>query len=193
MEEYLQISDVSRQRKDSIVRRGKDRPGDGEYYNIIHVAIINSENRMLIQKRADDKSTWPGLWTVTCAGHVDRGETSMECAEREVKEELGIDIDLEGTAPSVTICYKPMFDDFYVVRMDVDPEDITLQKEEVSDVRWATEDEIFHMIDEGTFKPFYKGFIDTLFYFRDHSWATMQDLTDVERRELNERFSERLK
>ena len=51
---------------------------------------------ILLQKRADDKRTWPGYTDISAAGHVDAGETPLESAVREAKEELGLDVDPEA-------------------------------------------------------------------------------------------------
>ena len=38
----------------------------------------------------------PGRWTVSCSGHVDRGESFKEAAVREMEEELGVSIESSG-------------------------------------------------------------------------------------------------
>jgi len=53
----------------------------------------DGEMQVLLQKRADDIKTWPGYLDAAAAGHIDFGETPLESALRETKEELGIDID----------------------------------------------------------------------------------------------------
>lgn len=48
---------------------------------------------VLLQKRADSKATWPGFWDISAAGHVDYGESPLDAAMREAKEELGLSLD----------------------------------------------------------------------------------------------------
>ncbi|MBM7540277.1 NUDIX domain-containing protein [Amphibacillus cookii] len=52
----------------------------------IAVIILNEENQVLLQKRAD-----VGLWGIP-SGHVEIGETVSEAAIREIKEETNLDI-----------------------------------------------------------------------------------------------------
>lgn len=48
---------------------------------------------VLLQKRAMTKKRSPGFYHVSAAGHVDLGETPVQTAVRETKEEVGIDLD----------------------------------------------------------------------------------------------------
>ncbi|MDQ0215823.1 ADP-ribose pyrophosphatase YjhB (NUDIX family) [Oikeobacillus pervagus] len=55
----------------------------------IAVIILNEENQVLLQKRAD-----VGLWGIP-SGHIEIGETVSEAAVREVKEETNLDIKIK--------------------------------------------------------------------------------------------------
>jgi len=46
--------------------------------------------RLLIQKRAAGKYHTPGLWANTCCTHPDWDEEPRDCAQRRLREELGI-------------------------------------------------------------------------------------------------------
>jgi isopentenyldiphosphate isomerase len=55
---------------------------------------VDDENtEILLQHRAEDKKTWPGYLDISAAGHVDFGETPLQAAVRETREELGINLD----------------------------------------------------------------------------------------------------
>ena len=58
------------------------------------VWIINSENKILLQKRASGKKICPNVWAMI-GGSVIMGENSKQTIVREVKEELNIDIDID--------------------------------------------------------------------------------------------------
>ena len=75
------------------------KKGPGEYRIVVHVCVFDRQGRMLVQQRAPGKRIWPGRWDVSAAGGVDAGETSRQAAEREFREELGIDLDLETCGP----------------------------------------------------------------------------------------------
>jgi isopentenyl-diphosphate delta-isomerase type 1 len=63
----------------------------GLWHKAAHVWIYNSNGEVLLQLRASDKDTFPGLWDISVAGHTDSGETPIESAVREMKEEIGLD------------------------------------------------------------------------------------------------------
>lgn len=48
---------------------------------------------VLLQKRALTKKHSPGYYHISAAGHIDLGETPLQAALRETKEEVGIDLD----------------------------------------------------------------------------------------------------
>ena len=145
-------------------RHAKKAPG--EYRMVVHGWIVNGLGQMLIQQRSPEKTIWPELWDVSIGGGVDAGETSRQGAVREVGEELGYDLDLIGLRPAVTVNFEGGFDDFFVVTRDLDLGDLRLQKEEVSDVRWATLEETLAMLENGQFIPYPPSFLRFLFEAR---------------------------
>lgn len=62
----------------------------GVYHKPVWIWIINNKNEVLIQKRSAQKKQSPNLWDMPSAGHVVAGESIIEGAIRETKEELGI-------------------------------------------------------------------------------------------------------
>lgn len=110
---------------------------NGEYRQSVHTWIMNSKGEFLIQKRSPNKKFFPNMWSQT-GGGVDEGETTLQAALRECKEELGITIDLSNI--ELILSFKRKFDfvDLWLVKQDIDISDIVLQEEEVSDVKWAS-------------------------------------------------------
>lgn len=49
----------------------------------------NDQIEILVQKRAADKRTWPNLFDISAAGHIDLGESELDAAIRETREEIG--------------------------------------------------------------------------------------------------------
>lgn len=146
-------------------RSGPKNPG--ELRLVVHVCVFDSQGRLLIQQRAKKKYVWPELWDVSIGGGVDAGETSRQGAEREFQEELGYRLDLTGVRPSVTVNFPEGFDDFYIVRRDLDLSCLTLQREEVADVRWASLTEVLAMHASGAFIPYPESFLRFLFDMRE--------------------------
>lgn len=150
----------------NIVKELDDKLEDGENRLSIHVCIFNSKGEMLIQQRVPTKRKWSNLWDVSVGGGVKAGETSRDGAKRELFEELGITYDFSNERPYLTINFNHGFDDIYFLNMDIDPETLVLQKEEVSKAKWASKEEIERMIDGGEFIPFVKSQILALFDLR---------------------------
>lgn len=91
------------------------------------------------------------------------GDDSRTAAEREVLEEMGIRVDLTGVRPALTKHAPHIFDDFYIVEQDVPLESPVFQPEEVCNAKWADEEEVLRMLDEGVFIPYHKSFLSLLF------------------------------
>jgi len=67
----------------------------GELHRALSVLIVNSNNEILLQRRALGKYHSPGLWTNTCCSHPYPGEDTLEAAKRRLKEEMGMTANLE--------------------------------------------------------------------------------------------------
>lgn len=139
----------------------------GEYRTVVHVCVFDSRGRILIQQRVAEKRIWPEKWDLAIGGGVDAGETSRQAAEREFREELGYALDLGDLRPSVTVNFDGGFDDFFVLVRDLDIAALTLQAEEVQQVRWVTVEEAQDMVDAGTFIPYPKSFLRFLYEMRE--------------------------
>ncbi|MTL76475.1 NUDIX domain-containing protein, partial [Turicibacter sanguinis] len=74
----------------------------GLYRLVVHVCIFNSQGEMLIQQRQPFKSGWSNRWDVTVGGSAISGDTSQSAAEREVYEEIGYRLSLDGIRPALT-------------------------------------------------------------------------------------------
>ena len=55
------------------------------------------------------------------------------------------------------------FDDYFVIRREVDLASLRLQEEEVSDVRWATRAQVLDMVRRGEFISYPASFLCYLF------------------------------
>ena len=156
MIEYWDIYDENRNKTGRTHLRG-DEMQSGDYHLVIHVCIFNSKNELLIQRRHPDKIGWPGIWDISAAGSALQDEDSRLAAIREVKEELGIEINLDGLRPHFTINFDQGFDDYWFIEQEIDLKDITLQPEEVVDAKWVQEDELIKLLEAGQFIPYWFG------------------------------------
>lgn len=91
----IQIVDLYDSKKRKInktwERDSKLEPPRGEYKLNVHTWLINDKNELLIQKRDFASKRHPNKLNFTGAT-VDTNESLFEGVKREVKEELGIDI-----------------------------------------------------------------------------------------------------
>ncbi len=62
-----------------------------ELHRAVSVFIFNSNNQLLLQRRALSKYHSPGLWTNTACTHPRMGETNEQASIRRLKEEMGIE------------------------------------------------------------------------------------------------------
>lgn len=68
------------------------------FHRAVHILVFDARGNVVLQKRSLAKDTCPGLFSTSCAGHVDSGETYAVAAIRELGEELGIALsDAAGT------------------------------------------------------------------------------------------------
>lgn len=139
---------------------------EGAYHLVVHACIFNLKGEMLIQQRQPFKSGWSNMWDITVGGSAVSGETSQTAIERELFEEIGLKINLQNVQPHLTINFDVGFDDVYLIEKELDINNLVLQYEEVQRVKWATLDEIFQKLDEGTFIPYYRSLIQLFFDMR---------------------------
>lgn len=69
--------------------------GSGILHRAFSVILFNDKNEVLLQKRAHDKMLWGGFWSNTVCSHPRKGETVETATIRRLKEELGIEAELQ--------------------------------------------------------------------------------------------------
>jgi len=72
---------------------------DGDWHRSAHIWIFTSDRRLLFQRRAADKDTWPGRLDASVGGHYHAGESSEEGMLREAREELGLTLTPDELIP----------------------------------------------------------------------------------------------
>ncbi len=154
MEEFFDVLDEHGDFTGEVASR-KECHERGLWHRAAVVFVISTDNqRILLQQRGANKKLWPNLWDVTSGGHVLTGEFGYQGVIRETKEELGIDItkdDLEYIGTTISEnqerdIINRHFNEFYIVHSDVDIANITLQEEEVQDIKWFDREEVARRI-----------------------------------------------
>lgn len=176
--ELFDLYTAEREKTGRTMVRGEPVP-EGTYRLVVHVCIFDGEGRMLIQQRQPFKRGWSNRWDISVGGCAVSGESSRAAAQRETGEELGLSLDFTDIRPTLTLHWEHGFDDFYAITRPIDPPSLHLQYEEVRAARWAEEEEILQMIDDGRFIPYEKSLIQLLFFRRNHRGAhTRSDPTN---------------
>ena len=68
---------------------------NGVLHRAFSIFIFNSKGRLILQQRAKQKYHSGKLWTNTCCSHQRPGESTLEAAERRLREEMGFTTPLE--------------------------------------------------------------------------------------------------
>lgn len=157
--EIWDIYDKDRNNTGRTIVRG-EKLKDGDYHLVIHAWIVNSEGKLLIQKRAKTVTVCPNMWAMT-GGSAVKGENSYETCLREVSEELGVKPDMKNAKLIFTKLRQDKITDVWVIKQDFAIDSCKLQKEEVSDAKWVSKEEIKILLEKKKFID-YK-YIDNLF------------------------------
>ena len=130
---------------------------EGLLHRVSVIYLNDNKGNILIQERVNGKLDH------SSAGHVDVGESYIEAAKRELKEELGVsDIDLLeiGECSSNELGGKTRHK-FKVYKCTANP--VKLEKSEVKNVFWADPEEIWQdMKNDEDDKKYCGGFKVTL-------------------------------
>ena len=132
----------------------------GLLHRAFSVLMFDREGRLLLQKRADDKVTFPGVWANSCCSHPLSSDTESElidasgvkrAAIRKLHQELGISPD-ELSLDDFHFVTKMMYsarmnadwiereiDHILLIQADVD---IKINQNEVSEIKWVSKQEL---------------------------------------------------
>lgn len=142
--------------------RGRCILKSGEYHLVVHIWVISSEGKLLIQRRSDSKRLMPGEWAAT-GGAAISGENSYEAASRELFEELGIKSTPEILKKMFRIKRRNSLLDVWAINCDIPASELTLQQSEVAEAKWVSETALKQMIRSGEFHNYGKEYFDKVF------------------------------
>lgn len=154
-QELVDVYDENKNRTGKIINRNdKDNLRGNEYTITVHCWIINSKKEILITQRSMHKSRG-GKWEDT-HGALRRGETSREGMKRELKEELGIDVQDDDLKFIKTLKRIKLFRDCYILLKDIPLNEFKFTDGEVMNCKYVSVDEFKEIIKRGesTFKDF---------------------------------------
>lgn len=121
-------------------------------HRVAHVLVFDRSDRLLLQKRSMTKDIQPGRWDTSVGGHLDPGESYLEAACREMREELGV----EGV-PLTWLYTSKIRNEIesenvstYLARYDGE---VRFAAEEIDEVRFWSAAEIDAALGTGVFTP----------------------------------------
>ncbi len=144
------------------VARGRCFLKPGEYHLVVHIWIVSSNGKLLLQKRSNNKKLMPGEWAAT-GGAAISGESSFEAARRELFEELGIASDQNSLKKILSLKRRNSFLDIWMIISDLSESELKLQESEVAEARWVTKQELESMIKKGIFHNYGKDYFKRVF------------------------------
>ena len=126
---------------------------EGDFHRTAHVWIINDKNELLLQKRSETKKSNPNCWDISGAGHIKAGESVTKGAIRELKEELGVevnekDLNYIATIKSTKNPKNMEFQYVYLLKWNKEIEDYIFEDNEVSEVKYVYYKELEKMVKE---------------------------------------------
>lgn len=155
MDELIDIIDTTGNKTGQIVTRDEAHR-QGLWHKAIAVAIINSNNQILLQQRSYKKEKNAGMWDISVAGHVLSNESSKTASIREIKEEINIECsedELEFVMAYIdqkvirNDFIENQIYDFYILKKNIKLSDITIQASELEQVKYVSLIELTDMIN----------------------------------------------
>lgn len=150
--EYIDIFDENNNPTGEIKEKNLAHE-QGDFHRTAHIWIINDKNELLLQKRSASKKSHPNCWDISGAGHIRAGETVIQGAIRELKEELGVSVkenELEyiATIKSTKNSKNMEFGYVYLVHLNKEIGEYIFEDEEVQEVKYIYYKDLEKMIEE---------------------------------------------
>ena len=152
--------------------------GDGKYHRAFSVMLFDSSGRLLLQRRASHKITFPDVWANSCCSHPLQSEEEMElknalgvkrAAVRKLEQELGIhpsQVPIEKFDFVTKMRYQARQDEDWiereidhclVIHADVD---VNPNPNEVSEIKWVSQADLEEMLvaddNENVIAPWFR-------------------------------------
>ena len=127
----------------TLIRDDEANFPEGAYHLVCEILVRHVDGTYLLMKRDPTKPLYPNMWEATAGGSALKGETDVEGALRELREETGIVADkLEFLDKSIGgHCWHVRF----LCITDCDKNSIKLQESETCDFKWVTGEEVLAM------------------------------------------------
>lgn len=152
--------------------KSKCHEGRGVLHRAFSLLIFNERGELLIQQRSAEKRLWPLYWSNSCCSHPRRAESMAVATRRRLREELGMDCDLQFL---FKFQYHAQFDatgaehelcSVFIGRTSAEPR---VDPAEVADWRWAAPEILQRQMSQVNMSRFTPWFIlEWRRIWRDH-------------------------
>ena len=164
MAEKLDVYNTEKKRTGKVIERKQGVTlNNGEYIISVQCWIVNSEGKILLTQRSLNKNNG-GKWEPT-GGLVISGETSKQGIKRELKEEIGLDIEDDKIRLIKEIVEENeklnFFRDIYLIKEDINLDELSFN-DEVIDAKYVTIEEFSKMIENNESFEWLKYFLDVM-------------------------------
>ena len=123
--------------------RGKAVP-DGMYHLVCEIIVKHNDGTYLLMQRDFEKHLG-GMWELTAGGSALKGETPIECAVRELREETGIvSCNLQELKRIIHDGHHSLYVEYLCIT-DWDKNAVILQDGETVDYKWVDKTALFKM------------------------------------------------
>lgn len=152
--EYFDILDENGNKTGKIKLRSEVHR-DGDWHKAVHIWIMNNKREVLLQRRSATVDSSPNMIDLSCGGHLSAGEDSISAAKRELKEELGLNVESDELKYIETVksTYNPNpthmnneFSDIYILKINKTIDELIFQKEEVAEIFYVPYKEFKNMV-----------------------------------------------
>jgi len=126
--------------------------GPGLLHPVVHLHVIDSKDRIFLQKRPLSKKVQPGKWDTAVGGHLSTGETVEEGLKREAAEELGL-TEFNAQAVARYVWETTIESELVFVFLCRYNKPISVNKDEVDDGKFWKYKKIKESIGKGILTP----------------------------------------
>ena len=122
------------------------------FHRAVYVLVINRAGQIFVHRRTATKDVFPGYWDMAIGGVVAAGEDYAGAAERELREELGVDRGAleDAGAMRYADAATQILGRVFVTRLEGP---FVLQPEEIVEGRFMSFDDVERLIDDGRCCP----------------------------------------